>query len=231
MITDKYLVSSDAFRLYLSDVLCLEVAGWIKEQELDQNLRNLQSLLGQFTVMKDAIPDIYPDVVLQPTELPRQILGQRPDLKAAYLSIQSSQLHTQVAYKELLPSLNVQAMLENIATTARDALFVSPVWALLGQLTAPLYQGGRLRALAEIAELDIAIAYQVYKEKLLAAVIQIEDYISQEQSLQKQLHHLKVAYQSANNNLINYKRSYRTGLVSMLDLLIIQQQTYDLIRK
>ncbi|KKM90299.1 hypothetical protein LCGC14_1240090, partial [marine sediment metagenome] len=25
--------SSDAFRLYLSDVLCLEVAGWIKEQE------------------------------------------------------------------------------------------------------------------------------------------------------------------------------------------------------
>tara|TARA_R110002050_G_scaffold71891_1_gene154570 strand:+ start:296 stop:1615 length:1320 start_codon:yes stop_codon:yes gene_type:complete len=198
------------------------------QQQFDQNLRDLQSLLGQLSVMTLVIPDVYPDVVIPSVDLPRQTLGQRPDLKAAYLAIESSHLRTEVAYKELLPSLDLQVVLENAATTARDALFVSPVWALLGQLTAPLYQGGKLRAEAEIAELDTAIAYQAYKEKLLAAVIEVENYIGQEQSLQTQLQHLNSASQSANNNLINYQQSYRTGLISMLDLLTVQQQTYDL---
>tara|TARA_R110001583_G_scaffold41891_2_gene133225 strand:- start:51762 stop:53123 length:1362 start_codon:yes stop_codon:yes gene_type:complete len=198
------------------------------QQQFDQNLRNLQSLIGQLSGIKIVIPDVYPDVSIPSTDFPDQVLGQRPDLQAAYLAIQASELRTAVAYKELLPSFNLQAALENVATTARDALFVSPVWALLGQLTAPLYQGGKLRAEAEIAELNSAIAYQVYKQKLLTAVIEIENYTAQEQSLQQQLHHLEAASQSANNNLINFQQSYRTGLVSMLDLLTVQRQTYDL---
>lgn len=200
----------------------------VYQQQFDQSLRNLRLLLGQLSTMSIAIPEAYPDVAIASTGFAKQTLGQRPDLKAAYLAIQASQLRTEVAYKELLPSLNLQAVLENVASSVRDALFVSPVWSLLGQLTAPLYQGGQLRAEAEIAELETAIAYQAYKEKLVAAVIEIENYTAQELALQIQLKHLKTALKSANNNLKNYQQSYRTGLVSILDLLIIQQQTYDL---
>lgn len=198
------------------------------QQQFEQNLRNLKLLLGQLSPMQVNIPTTYPDVAISAAAFPRQILGQRPDLKAAYLAIQSAQLRTEVAYKELLPSFNLQAILENTATSARDSLFISPVWSLLGQLTAPLYKGGQLRAEAEIAELNSAYAYQTYKEKLLTAVIEIENYTGQEQSITTQLQHLTAALQSANDNLTNYQQSYRTGLVDILDLLSVQQQTYDL---
>ncbi len=199
-----------------------------KQQQFDQNLRNLKSLLGQLSSMQITIPTSYPDVAVPSASFPRQTLAQRPDLKAAYLAIQAAQFRTEVAYKELLPSFNIQAMLENTATTARDSLFISPVWSLLGQLTAPLYKGGQLRAETEIAELNSAYAYQTYKEKLLTAVIEVENYTAQEQSLATQLQHLATALQSANDNLTNYQQSYRTGLVDILDLLSVQQQTYDL---
>ena len=119
-------------------------------------------------------------------------------------------------------------MLENTVTTIGDSLFVSPVWSLLGQLTAPIYKGGQLRADAEIAELNSAYAYQSYKEKLLAAVVEVENYTTQEQSITTRLTYLTAALQSANNNLANYQQSYRTGLVNILELLSVQQQTYDL---
>ena len=198
------------------------------QQQFDLNLQNLKSLLGQLSPMEVTIPNIYPDVAIPSASFPEKILGQRPDLKAAYLAIQSAQLRTEVAYKELLPSLNLQAMLENTATTIGDSLFVSPVWSLLGQLTAPIYKGGQLRADAEIAELNSAYAYQSYKEKLLAAVVEVENYITQEQSITTRLTYLTTALQSANNNLANYQQSYRTGLVNILELLSVQQQTYDL---
>ncbi len=198
------------------------------QQQFDQNSRNLKLLIGQLSPMQVNIPTTYPDVAIATSSFPSQTLGQRPDLKAAYLAIQSAQLRTEVAYKELLPSFNLQAMLENTAATARDSLFISPVWSLLGQLTAPLYKGGQLRAEAEIAELNSAYAYQTYKEKLLAAVIEVENYTFKEQSITTQLQHLTTALQSANDNLTNYQQSYRTGLVDILDLLSVQQQTYDL---
>lgn len=198
------------------------------QQQSEQSLRDLQLLIGQLSAMTVTIPNDYPDVAVAAANLPIETLGQRPDLQAAYLAIQSSELRAAVAYKALLPSFNLDLTLNSVATTVRDSLFVSPVWSLLGQLTAPLYQGGQLQAEAEMADLETAMAYQVYKEQLLTAVIEVENFIGQEQSLRKQLRHLEAALKSANSNLTNYQTSYRTGLVTILDLLTVQQQTYDL---
>ncbi len=198
------------------------------QQQYHQNLRNLKTLIGQISPIELTIPSDFPSVAVAPINLPKQTLAERPDLQAAYLAIQAAQLRTDVAYKALLPSFNVQALLEDVASSARDALFVSPVWSLLGQLTAPLYQGGQLRAEAKLSELETAYAYQSYRESLLNAVSEVENAIDQERSISTQLQHLTTALDSANRNLSQYQQSYRTGLVDMLDLLSVQQQTYDL---
>ena len=174
------------------------------------------------------IPEQFPDVELAVSGLPAQTLARRPDLKAAYLAIESSTLNSKAAYKDLLPSLSIEAMLEDIASSPREALFVSPIWSLLGQLTAPLYQGGELRATAEIFELETALSYQSYRDTLLTAVSEVENAIGQEQSLQTQNYYIETALASAKNNLVQYQQNYRTGLVDILDLLAVQQQTYDL---
>jgi outer membrane protein TolC len=85
-----------------------------------------------------------------------------------------------------------------------------------------------LKAAVKIAELETAQAYQAYRETLLTAVTEVGDALGQERALSKQKNHIETALASARNNLAQYQRSYRTGLVSVLDLLTVQQQTYDL---
>jgi NodT family efflux transporter outer membrane factor (OMF) lipoprotein len=195
---------------------------------LAQQQRSLKTLLGRSVGPDIPIPTRYPSVVLPLAELPPQTLRRRPDLQAAYVAIKAAGLRTAVAYKEMLPSISLQAALEDMADSPGKALLDDPVWSLLSQLTAPLFKGGQLKAAADVAELQTAQAYQAYRKTLITAVHEVQQALDQEQSLAKRQAHIKTALNSARNNLKQYQRRYRTGLVSILDLLQVQRQTYDL---
>ncbi len=190
--------------------------------------RSLQTTLGRNRSEPLNVPDHYPSVIRPLAALPEQTLQRRPDLQAAYLAMESAQLRTRVAYKALLPSINLQAALQDVADSPSAALLSDPVWSLLAQLTAPLYRGGELRAAVDIAELNSAYAYQDYRQTLLTAIKEVGDTLGLEQSLASQQQHVLQALASARNNLTQYQNSYRAGLVTFLDLLNAQQQTYDL---
>ncbi|MCL1126566.1 TolC family protein [Shewanella surugensis] len=188
-----------------------------------QYQRTLWQLLGQDNNQSNATIGAEFPTVLQPlASLPNQDLGRRPDLQSAYYTIYAEQYRSSAAYKALLPSLNLSAQLTG------EALFNSPAWSLLGQLTAPLFNGGKLRSQADIAELTAEQAYWRYKETLLTAVNEVENALGQEQSLSRQQSHINDALQSAQRSFANYQTKYRQGLVNIIDLLSIQQQTFDL---
>lgn len=188
-----------------------------------QYQRTMWQLLGQDTAPSDASISADFPTVLQPlTALPNQDLSRRPDLQSAYYTIYAEQYRASAAYKALLPSINLSAQLSG------DALFNSPAWTLLGQLTAPLFEGGKLRAQADIAELTAEKAYWSYKETLLTAVNEVNNALGQEQSLSRQQSHINDALESANRSFANYQTKYRQGLVDIIDLLSVQQQTFDL---
>ncbi|MEX0615094.1 MAG: TolC family protein, partial [Methylophaga sp.] len=161
-------------------------------------------------------------------DLPEQTLERRPDLRAAFVAINAADLRTEAAYKDLLPRLDFQAIFQDVARSPRAALFGGPAWSLLGQLTAPLYEGGQRKATAEISELQTAIAYQDYRDQLLTAVTEIEQALSFEQALQSQQQSVEKALASAENNLKQYQSSYQNGLKTILELLSVQQQNFDL---
>lgn len=197
------------------------------KETLARQQRALATLLGD-PGADITVPENYTDVIVPLSDLPQQTLQRRPDLKAAFLAIESAGLNADVAYKDLLPSISLEASLEDIASPPGSALLTSPVWSLLGQLTAPLFQGGRLKAQAEIADLEIAQAFEVYRETLYAAVQEIEDAMGLERSLGKQQVHIETALAKAEDTLVRYQESYRQGLSDMLDLLTVQTQTFDL---
>ncbi|NVD34383.1 efflux transporter outer membrane subunit [Marinobacter lutaoensis] len=194
---------------------------------LRQQQRAMNVLLGR-PEGRTLVASDYPDVLLPLTDLPEQTLQRRPDLKAAYLAIEAAGFRTQVAYKDMLPTLRLEAALTDGGPSLSDALLRDPVWSLLGQLSAPLFRGGELRAAAQAAELTTAQRYQAFRETLLTAVQEVEDAIDQETSLARQQDHLQEALASARRTLDQYRQKYRTGLVSLLDLLEVQQQLYDL---
>jgi outer membrane protein TolC len=167
-------------------------------------------------------------VITPLVEIPPQDLARRPDLQQAYAEILAAEHQTKAAYKALLPSLSLQAGLSGSGEALHDALFASPVWGLLGQLTQPLFHGGRLKAEAEKTALTAEQKYWAYRETLLNAVIEVENALSLEKSLQKRQHHIQTAYESARISQQLYMQQYRQGLTTFLDLLTIQKQSFDL---
>ncbi|WP_028866038.1 TolC family protein [Psychromonas aquimarina] len=198
-------------------------------EQLAQKQRSLQLLLGQNPQSDNIqISAEFPAVSAPLTNLPEQDLGRRPDLQSAYYNILANQYRTDIAYKALLPSISLSASLSSLAAAPSDVLFGSGAWSLLGQLTAPLFQGGKLRSEIEIAQLSAEQSYWLYQETLLNAVNEVENALGQELSLTRQQEHLNEALSSAQTNFANYQVKYRQGLVDILDLLAVQQQTFDL---
>jgi len=197
-----------------------------QQETLAQNKRSLGLLLGKNSAIQAG--GDFPTVLQPLTSLPEQDLARRPDLQAAYAAISAAQFRTDVAYKALLPSISLSASLTDIASSPSEALLTSPAWNLLGQLTAPIFQGGQLRSNIEIAELTSEQTFWAYQENLLTAVNEVENALGQEQSLQRQQQHLKDALNSGLRSERNYQKKYSQGLVDILDLLNVQQQTFDL---
>lgn len=198
------------------------------EQSIQQDERGLNSLLGRLADNRYEVPDQYPALSWPQIELPQQTLARRPDLQAAYHAIVAAESEARVAYKDLLPRFDIQAALENIATSPGDALLSDPVWSLLGQLTAPLFQGGKLKAAAEIAKLDSAIQYQDYRETLLTAVEEVRNALAREQALLERQSYIYQASEKQRLTLNRYQEKYRAGTATILELLNVQEQTYDL---
>ncbi|TYL48390.1 TolC family protein [Marinomonas sp. IMCC 4694] len=200
--------------------------------EFEENIaierRHLQLYLGRHEPLSVTTTAPYPNVDLFFDTLPIQSLQRRPDLKAAYLAIEAADLNTSVAYKDMLPSINLSAALNETASSPSSALFGSPIWSLLAQITQPLYQGERLKAAAEIAKLSTAQAYQDYRGTLLTAVNEVENTLGQERVLSQRVHHIQNAQLSAQTNLTHYEKKYRSGLVTISDLISVQKIAFDL---
>lgn len=200
------------------------------QEQLASSKRSLVLLSGQWTgdEWMLTISDTFPQVLNPLDTMPDQDLARRPDLQSAFLNIEAEELRTDAAYKAMLPSISLSASLSDMAESPSEALLTGPLWSALGQISAPLFQGGKLKAQAEIAELTTEQNYWAYQETLLNAVNEVENALGQESSLEKQQQHLTHALQSAQRSFASYEEKYRQGLVDIFDLLTVQQQTYDL---
>ena len=199
------------------------------QENLAQSKRSLLLLTGELnTKVTDVnVAQAFPEVLNPLENMSVQNLAGRPDLQQAFFNIEAESLRTDAAYKAMLPSFSLSASLKDMAETPSEALFANPLWSALGQVSAPLFQGGRLKTNAEIAELTTEQSYWAYQETLLTAVNEVENAIGQEGSLAEQQQHLQASLSSAKRSVVTYEEKYRQGLVDIFDLLTVQQQAYD----
>ena len=170
----------------------------------------------------------FPDVLLPLTTLPKQDLARRPDLQAAFYALKATEFEVDVAYKALLPSISLSASFSDNASTPSQALFTNPLWSLLGQMTAPLFQGGALRAQIEDAKLTSANAWWQYRETLLTAVQETQNALDSETALSARISHTNVALANAERSVSTIEGQYRQGLADILDLLSVYDTRFNL---
>ncbi|MFC1233602.1 TolC family protein [Vibrio sp. F74] len=197
-------------------------------EELAQNQRSLSLLLGQLGGEQGFdVNSEFPAVITPLISFPEQDLSRRPDLQSAFYDLEAEEFRTNAAYKALLPSISLSVAISDAASSPTSALLTSPLWSLLGQLSAPIFDGGYLQSQAEISEMTAENAYWIYQETLLNAVNEVENALGQEKSLAEQQRHLEDALDSAKRSFANYQEKYREGLVDITDLISVQTNGFD----
>jgi NodT family efflux transporter outer membrane factor (OMF) lipoprotein len=193
------------------------------------SIRTLERLLGdypkaQLTIDAD-IPLISNDI---PTGLPSELITRKPQLIASWYQLLAKDAALAYAHKQRFPSLNLNASLSDSSDSFADVFSPSSLaWSLIGSISAPIFQGGKLKANENIALLTLKQSEQLYLDTLYSAFNTVESTLAQEKSLSERY---QATLAAADNAVIAEQLSfeqYRSGLVSYTTVLDAQGRSYD----
>ena len=156
---------------------------------------------------------------------PAYVLRHRPDLLAAERRMQAAGLQVDAARKALLPSLSFDGGM-NLAGSALNNIFDLDrlVADIAGGLTAPIFQGGRLKA--NVAQQDALMRQQVerYAGTALNAYLEVENALDADARLAEREAALRVSLNEALKAEERLELRYTEGLTTILQLLDSQSR-------
>lgn len=161
---------------------------------------------------------VVPDPV--PPDLPAALLEERPDVRAAWLRMEASRYRTGARRAELFPSVRLSATAGFQAGDAAN-LFRADQWFvnLLGGLTQPLFQGGRLRASAGAAEARYVAAASAYARTVLTAHREVVSSLANLEKQGDRYEFLRAQQASAEGSVRFQVESFERGVGDYLQYL------------
>ncbi len=183
--------------------------------------RSLEVLLGRYPRAALDYPDTIPELpVLEGAGLPGEILARRPDLQSAEARLLASGLRVREARKALLPRLTFTGSVGPESSTLGDLFDAEEIAGnIIGGLTQPLFQGGRLRANIDLAKARAQESIYFYVDTVLNAYREVENALDAEALLALQEEDLTLAAEEARASEALAERDYRAGLVTIFDFL------------
>jgi multidrug efflux system outer membrane protein len=150
--------------------------------------------------------------------IPAESLRRRPDVLAAEQAVIAEVARIGVREAELYPALRLAGSFGGTSTSLSDVA-EDAVGTLVASLTAPLFEGGRLRAAVaqQRAFADAAVAD--YRGTLLAAVEETENALVAADVAERREVELVVAEEAARNAAVLARSQYRAGLIDFQTLL------------
>jgi NodT family efflux transporter outer membrane factor (OMF) lipoprotein len=192
-------------------------------QELAVARHALSLIMGQLPA--DAAP---PEIELSqvalphdlPVSLPSELVHQRPDILASEAQLHAATAAVGVAAANLYPHIVLSGSL-GLQSTTLGTLFAggATAYGLTGSLTAPLFEGGTLRAQKRAAVDTLRASTARYEETVLSAFGQVADALEaldhDAELLDAQAH----AQDAARENVDLTRKSYNEGNVGVLQVL------------
>ena len=193
------------------------------ELAYEQSLRALELLIGRYPSAEIAVPGEFRELASDlPAGLPSELLERRPDIIAAEKRVAAAFSRVQEAQAARLPKISISASVSDLTSDLfllqeRD----SPTWSAGGQILAPLFTGGTLKAQVEIRTAEQKQAVAQYVRTVNNAFNDVENALSSGLALSQREEILKAATTDAGRALELAQMRYRVGSG---DLRSVQQQ-------
>lgn len=144
------------------------------QQQVEDSRLVLATLLGQndLAVDTDSLAAVAPPP-LPDAGLPADLLVRRPDIASAEAGLAEADANIHVARAALLPQFTLSTDLTSKGDTLRT-LTDNPLYALAANLSAPLFNGGRLRAQHEVTLANREALLADYRKAVIDAVADVE---------------------------------------------------------
>ena len=186
-------------------------------------------LMGRFPDGSDLAEDRWPEIKrLGALPSPRQLLSDRPDLRAAFFALQAADHEVAAAVADRLPRLSIGL------TAVESGHSVSSIGdgslhRIAGDILAPVFDAGRRRAIVDQREAEARETLAVLERALRAAVREVEDAISQERALFEEGRLLKKEIDLAVKTVEKATLRYVNGQESFLAVLaaLVKQQSLE----
>jgi outer membrane protein, multidrug efflux system len=155
-----------------------------------------------------------------PTGLPANVLSRRPDVAEAEQNLVAVNAQVGVATAELYPRFTLTGA-AGLESGAVENLFAwqSSVWSMIAGLTAPIFEGGRLKANLEATKARYQQTVAAYVNQVLIAYGDVEDALTDLQKVTDEVSNLREAVAASENYLRLAQVQYRNGLVDYLTVV------------
>lgn len=200
-----------------------------------QTLENqLAVLLGQTPQSGvDLRPDDLPQLAPLPSAgLPTDLVQKRPDVRSAFASLRAADNDLAAAISNQYPRFSISATASTAAESA-GALFNDWAMSFAGNLLAPIFYGGELRAEVNRNEAVKNQRLYEYGQTILTAFREVEDALIQEKKQVESIESIERQLELASQSYRQLRIQYLNGSGNYLDVLTalddIQQLRRDLL--
>ncbi len=200
-----------------------------QRQTTTQARAALELLLADYPAGRKATPASLPVLAEPaPVDLPVNLITRRPDLQSSWFNLLAADARLAVAHRQRFPSFAITGSTSDTQGSLNEVLAGGPLaWSLVGDITQPLLQGGRLRANERQARERVVQAEAAWLDALFAAFAEVENSISQERALQERLDAAARAQTNAEAALELALEQYQGGLITYTTVLESQRRAFD----
>ncbi|HET8612696.1 MAG TPA: efflux transporter outer membrane subunit [Sphingomonas sp.] len=155
-------------------------------------------------------------------DVPARVLARRPDVRAAERSLAAATARIGVQTAQLYPALNLSGSLGGNGSSVGD-LTRFATGSLLASITAPIFEGGAIRARIDSARGAADEAFANYRAAVLTALSDVENAMTALANARARVLALTSATEDSRNALILADSQYRAGLIDFQTVLDAQR--------
>ena len=190
-------------------------------------VNRISVLLGETPGSVTALIDPPASIPLAPgvsNPIPADVIQRRPDVAASERSLAAESARIGVQEAQLYPALRLSGTFNGSSTSIGDVIS-SGIGNLIGAISAPIFQGGQIRAAikGQRAATDAALAE--YQSTVLVAIEEVENAVKGREVAERRERDLAESYQASNSALTYAQTQYRSGLIDFQALLDAQRST------